>query len=221
MVFRSGEGVSLFSYLFFSWKRGEGLMVSLTLLEGRQVRERGRLPGFGSGAGGSRWLRIPEFPPQLRRPGNVRPVSGAGAGPGGRKERPASSHSSRPVASLRQGAEPLPMFLLEHAGGDGLGEAGTENPSTIPRAAGRGQGLQPSTLNKGRLIPQLSFPPVTWRLRKIHSLLCPSPASQGQPGNQTGLWVGDPQILPEERTHHCQSPGLEVWGRDLQFGDVF
>lgn len=73
----------------------------------------GAAPGFGCGAGGSRWLRIPEFPPQLRRPGNVRPVSGAGAGLGGRKEHPSTPYSARPVASLAQGMEPFPTVFLE------------------------------------------------------------------------------------------------------------
>lgn len=74
-------------YLFIFWEReARASRFSSHSLERWRVRERRRPPGFGSRAGGSRWLRIPEFPPQLRRPGNVRLVSGAGAGPGGRKE---------------------------------------------------------------------------------------------------------------------------------------
>lgn len=82
--FFRGGGV----FLFFWKKETRDSWCGSHSPEGRRVRERGRPPGFGSGAGGSRWLRIPEFPPQLRRPGNVRPVSGAGAGHGGRKEHP-------------------------------------------------------------------------------------------------------------------------------------
>lgn len=67
------------SLLIFLEERGKGLLVRLTLPGGEAGPGAGAAPGFGSRAGGSRWLRIPEFPPQLRRPGNVRPVSGAGA----------------------------------------------------------------------------------------------------------------------------------------------
>lgn len=82
--FFSGEGcLYLFIFIFFWKKQARDSWCGSHSPEGRRVRERGRPPRFGSGAGGSRWLRIPEFPPQLRRPGNVRPVSGAGAGPAG------------------------------------------------------------------------------------------------------------------------------------------
>lgn len=124
---------------------------------GEQVGERGRLPGFGSGAGGSRWLRIPEFPPQLRRPGNVRPVSGAGAGPGGRKEHPASSHSSGPVAALRQGVEPLPTFLWEHACGNGYGGRGHRKPRHRSLGCGEGSGPSAIDLEKGKAYPSPQF----------------------------------------------------------------
>ena len=88
-------------YLFIFWKReARASWFSSHSRERRRVRERGRPPGFGSGAGGSRWLRIPEFPPQLRRPGNVRLVSGAGAGPGGRKEHPSLPRAPHPSPGL-------------------------------------------------------------------------------------------------------------------------
>lgn len=41
--------------------------------------------------------------------------------------------------------------------------------------------IMPLTLKKGRDIPHLSFSPVKWKLRKTHSLKCPSPSSQGLP----------------------------------------
>lgn len=44
----------------------------------------------------------------------------------------------------------------------------------------------PLTLKKGRAIPHLSFCPLKWRLRKIHSLLYPSPSSHHLLGNRAG-----------------------------------
>ena len=112
-------------YLFIFWEReARASRFSSHSLERWRVRERRRPPGFGSRAGGSRWLRIPEFPPQLRRPGNVRLVSGAGAGPGGRKEHlsspaprsipPPAGGFSRPGSGAR-----FPIVLLEGAGEKG------------------------------------------------------------------------------------------------------
>lgn len=119
----------------------------------------GAAPGFGSGAGGSRWLRIPEFPPQLRRPGNVRPVSGAGAGPGGggRKEHPSSSHSPRPVASLRQGLKPFPTVLLGDACGEGYGRRRHRKVKHHSLGCGEESGLQATDLEKGKAYPSPSF----------------------------------------------------------------
>ena len=113
-------------YLFIFWEReARASRFSSHSLERWRVRERRRPPGFGSRAGGSRWLRIPEFPPQLRRPGNVRLVSGAGAGPGGRKEHlsspaprsipPQAGGFSRPGSGAR-----FPIVLLEGAGEKGM-----------------------------------------------------------------------------------------------------
>ena len=59
--------------------------------------------------------------PQLRRPGNVRLLSGAGAGPGGRKE-----HLSSPAPS------PIPP----QAGGFSRPGSGARCPIVLPEGAG-------------------------------------------------------------------------------------
>lgn len=130
-------------------------MVRLALPGGEAGSERGRPPGFGSGAGGSRWLRIPEFPPQLRRPGNVRPVSGAGAGPGGRKEQPIP----RPQASgfSRPRNEPFPTLVSEGACGEGMEEGSIGKSKLHCMGWGKRSGPPCFDLEKGEGYPSPQF----------------------------------------------------------------
>lgn len=75
-----------------------------------------------------------------------------------RKEHPASSPSSGPMASLRQGVEPLPIFLLEHAGGDGYGRRGHRKPKHHSSGCGEGPGPSAIDLEQGKAYPSPQFP---------------------------------------------------------------
>lgn len=183
--------------------------------------EAGAAPGFGCGAGGSRWLRISEFPPQLWRPGNVRPVSGTGAGPGGRKE-----HLSIPPLRWACGFSPPGNGALPHSSFGGcLWGRLWEREAWKIRAPFLGlwggvRAITPLTLKKGRDIPHLSFSPVTWKLRKTHSLKCPSPSSQGLPW-ESGR--GDLLLFSFHREEPSTVGSLvpPVWSRDLRLGMCF
>lgn len=76
------------------------------------------------------------------------------------------------------------------------------------------------TLKKGRDIPHLSFSHVKWRLRKTHSLPCPTPSPRICLGIQVRLVGKRPSpVLPEGKNPPLSEPWSLVWGR-LTFGDV-
>lgn len=153
-------------------------------------------------------------------PGTSGPCQARGLDPaGGRSILPSPAPLIPPQAyglsSPGNGAHPA---LLEGACGEGKGEGGLEK-SRLLHSLGCGEGSgppRPLTLKRGKDSPHLSYSPVKWRLRKTHSLLCPSPSSQNLPWESVRLVRRRPSLfLPEGRTRHCQSPGPLVWGRDL------
>lgn len=218
LVFR---GVVYISYLFFLEVRRGTHGSAHTPGKEAGPGEAGAAPGFGCGAGGSRWLRISEFPPQLWRPGNVRPVSGAGAGPSGRKEHP-STHPLRQACGFsppENGALPHSSFGVCLWGRLWEREA-WKIRATFLGLWGGVRAITTLTLKKGRDIPHLSLSPVKRKLRKIHSLKRLSPSSQGY---VLGIKQRRPSsiLLPQGRTHHCRIPGPPVWSRDLRLGMCF
>lgn len=171
---------------------GGGVFSSYLFPPGREARDswfsshswRGGRSGSGGGSRGLALERVgadgsgsQSSHRSCGTPGTSGQCQARGLDPaGGRSILPPPTPPGLWLLSAREWS-PSPRFFWSMLVGMVVGEGGIENPSTIPWAVERGQGLQPLTLKKGRHIPHLSFSPVKWRWRKIHSLLCSSPAS--------------------------------------------
>ena len=110
--FCSGGGGGGGCLYLFSGRERQGRLGSAHTPGRGPVRERRRPPGFGSGAGGSRWLRIRS----CGAPGTSGYCQARGLDPAGGRSifplPPPALSLARPVASLGLGVEPgAPSFF--------------------------------------------------------------------------------------------------------------
>ena len=218
--------------------RGGGLISLFSL--GREAKDswfgshsrRGGRSGSGGGPGVWLWSGWEQMAPDPRvpaaaaapreRPAGVR--RGGWTGGGGRKEHPSSSHSPRPVASLRQRLQPFPTVLLGDVCGEGYGRRRHRKSKHHALGCGEESGLQATDLEKGKACPSPQFLSCDISIEELTPFYVPAPPPRVSPGDQTGLWVGDPLIFSfqkeEPTTVRALVPrsgaGIYVWGRVLR-----
>lgn len=120
---------------------------------------------------------------------------------------PAPLSFPRLVASLGQGMkEALPHSSFGGCLLEGYGrERHRKIQAPFLRLWGGVTATMPLTLNRGKDIPHLSFSPVKWRLRKTHSLLCPSHSSWDLPW-ESGQWGGNLLFFQREEPATVRAP---------------